>query len=199
MRTFAFLLTLLIGVTQLSGCITTAVVGGAAVGSQIAVDRRTSGIYIEDENIEIKASNRLRQQLDENSKVNVTSFNGIVLLAGEAVSAEDKAKAETVVKTIPHIRTIHNEVEIMDKASLRQHSSDTYLTSKIKAIFVKDYVSNQRFNPSHVKIVSEHDIVYLMGLVTKDEAEAATQLARNAEGVKKVVKLFEYLPKALSK
>lgn len=178
---------------QLVACVP-AVVGGAAVGSQMAVDRRTSGIYIEDENIEIKAHSKLSQQLDEASHVNVTSFNGMVLLSGEASSATMKAKAETVVKTIPHIRNIFNEVVVMDKTTLGVRSKDTLLTSKVKASFVQDYVTENRFNPSHVKIVTEHAVVFLMGLVTKEEAKVATHIARNTEGVKKVVKLFEYLP-----
>lgn len=193
MRTFFQFSAVLLIVSQLSACVT-AVVGGAAVGSQIAVDRRTSGIYIEDENIEIKAHHKLGQQLDEGSHVNVTSYNGIVLLAGEATSVAMKAKAETVVKTIPHIRSIHNEVVVMEKTTISERSKDAYITSKVKASLVRDFVGENRVNPSHVKIVTEHGIVYLMGLVTKKEGDVAAHLARNTEGVKKVIKIFEYLP-----
>lgn len=178
---------------QLNACVT-AVVGGAAVGSQIAMDRRTSGIYIEDENIEIKSHSRLKKQLDEGSHVNVTSYNRVVLLAGEASSAAMKAKAETVIKTIPNIRAIYNEISVMDKTTISTRSKDALITSKVKGNFVTNYVSDKQFNPSHVKVVTERKVVYLMGLVTKSEAEAATNIARKTDGVEKVVKLFEYLP-----
>jgi osmotically-inducible protein OsmY len=166
------------------------VVGGAAAGGAMAADRRTSGIYIEDENIELKALKLMETNLGEHAHVNVTSYNRNVLLTGEVPTAESKTKAESLVKEITNIRNMTNEIAISPKSSIGSRSNDSYLTSKIKTKFVTE----NKFPANYVKVVTENSVVYLIGIVTQAEADAAAEIARNTSGVTKVVKVFEYTP-----
>lgn len=172
---------------QLTGCFTAAV-GGAAAGASIATDNRTSGIYIEDENIEIKASQQIRKTLGEPAHINVTSYNLNVLLTGEAPSEAAKAEAESITKSVENVKHITNEVVVGPKTSISDRANDTYITSKIKAKFLAE----KNFSANDVKIVTEASVVYLMGIVKKREADLATEIARTTDGVTKVVKVFEY-------
>lgn len=175
--------------TQLSGC-ATAVVGGAAAAGSMAVDRRTAGAYVEDENIELKALKKMETNLGEESHVNVTSFNANVLLTGEAPNAELKAKAETLVKSIAGVKNITNEIVVGMKSSIADRTNDTFITSKVKA----NFLTEKDFHDHLIKVVTEASTVYLMGIVTQKEANLAVEIARNTDGVKKVVKVFEYMP-----
>lgn len=189
MKKISSLLCALLVMTHLAGCVTAAV-GGAAAGGAMATDRRTAGAYVEDENIELKAFKKMETNLGEESHVNVTSINGNVLLTGEVPNAELKAKAETLAKSITHVKNITNEIVIGMKSSISDRANDTLITSKVKANLVteKDFPSNA------VKVVTEASTVYLMGVVTQKEANLAAEIARNTDGVKKVVKVFEYMP-----
>ena len=173
---------------QLSACVPV-VVGGAAAGGAVAADRRTSGIFVEDENIELKAVKFMETTLGENAHVNVTSYNRNVLLTGEVPNEAAKTSAETFVKNIENVRAITNEIKVEPKTSISSRSNDTYLTSKIKTKFVTE----NQFPANYVKIVTENSVVYLLGIVNKTEADAAAEIARNTDGVDKVVKVFEYL------
>jgi len=174
--------------TQLVACVPV-VVGGAAAGGALAADRRTSGIYVEDENIELKAVKDMETELGENAHVNVTSYNRNVLLTGEVPDEATKSKAEGFVKAIANVRNITNEIVIGPKSSISSRSNDTYLTSKIKTKFVTE----NSFQANYVKIVTENSVVYLLGIVNKAEADAAAQIASTTDGVTKVVKVFEYM------
>ena len=182
-----FLSLILVG--QLSACVPV-VVGGAAAGGAMVSDRRTSGIYVEDENIELKALKMIETNLGSTAHVNVTSYNRNVLLTGEAPSAEAKSKAETMIKTITNIRGITNEIVVGEKSTISSRSNDAYLTTKVKTQFVTE----NKFSANYVKVVTENNVVYLLGIVTKSEADAAAEIASNTSGVRKVVKLFEYQP-----
>lgn len=173
--------------TQLSACIPM-VVGGAAAGGAMAADRRTSGIYLEDENIELKASKSIEDAIGEAGHVNITSYNRNVLLTGEVPNEAGKKRAETIAKEITNVRSVTNELVVMPKTELSSRSNDVYLTSKVKAKFVAD----GRFAANAVKVVSENSVVYLMGIVNHAEAQYATEIASNTDGVTKVVKVFEY-------
>jgi osmotically-inducible protein OsmY len=173
---------------QLSACVPV-VVGGAAAGGAVAADRRTSGIYVEDENIELKAVKHMETTLGDQAHVNVTSYNRNVLLTGEVPDEAAKASAEAFVKSIEHVRAITNEIVIGPKTSISSRSNDTYLTSKVKTKFVTE----NQFPANVVKIVTENSVVYLLGIVNKTEADAAAEIARNTDGVDKVVKVFEYM------
>jgi osmotically-inducible protein OsmY len=173
--------------TQLTACFPV-VAGGAAAGGAIAADRRTAGIYVEDENIELKAVKFMETNLGEFAHVNVTSYNRNVLLTGETPDEAAKAKAEAAVKAINNVRNITNEIVVGPKSSLSSRSNDTYLTSKVKTQFITE----NKFPANYVKVVTENGVVYLLGIVSNAEADAATEIASNTEGVTKVVKVFEY-------
>ena len=174
--------------SALSGCFPV-VAGGAAAGGLAAADRRTSGAYVEDEGIEWKAQTQINDALGDNIHVNVTSYNRNVLLTGEAFDETAKGKAEAIAKSIDNVRNVTNELQVAGKSSLTSRSNDTLLTSKVKGQMLKE----NRFPANYVKVVTEKSVVYLMGMVTRQEAEMAVEIARNTDGVEKVVKVFEYV------
>lgn len=176
-------------ISQITACVPI-VVGGAAAGGAMAADRRTSGIYVEDQNIELKTAHKLATNLGEHAHVNVTSYNRNVLLTGEVPVAESVAKAESLAKEVTNTRSITNEIKVGPESSLGSRSSDAYITSKVKAQFVTE----NKFPANYVKVVTENGVVYLLGIVTNTEANTAVEIARNTDGVTKVVKVFEYLP-----
>lgn len=174
--------------SQLAACVPV-VVGGAAAGGAVAADRRTSGIYIEDEGIELKAVKKMESNLGEESHVNVTSYNRNVLLTGEVPDAERLAKAAALLKEIDNIRAVTNEIVVGPKSTIGSRSNDTYLTSKVKTKFITE----NKFPANYVKVVTENGVIYLLGIVTQAEGDAAVEIARNTDGVGKVVKVFEYI------
>jgi osmotically-inducible protein OsmY len=164
-------------------------VGGAAVGALVAVDRRTSGAQLEDEGIELRGASRLRDALGERAHINITSYNRQVLLTGEVRSAQDKEAAEQVVSRVDNVRSVVNEIAVGPHSSLQQRSNDVLITGKVKASFVdaKDLQVNA------FKVVTERGIVYLMGRVSQAEADRATQITRTIGGVQRVVRIFDVL------
>lgn len=174
--------------SALSGCVPVAA-GGAAAGGVMAADRRTSGAYVEDEEIEWKALLQINEALGDKIHINVTSFNRNVLLTGEAIDEAAKKKAESVTKAIENVRNVTNELQIAGASSLTARTNDTILTSKVKAELFRE----NRFPVNYVKVVTENSVVYLMGMVTHKEAEDAAEIARSTDGVQKVVKVFEYV------
>jgi osmotically-inducible protein OsmY len=165
------------------------VVGGAVVTGMMATDRRTSGIQIEDEGIELRAASRLREALGERGHVNATSYNRQVLLTGEVASAQDQALAEQVVAKVENVRGTVNELAVMGASSLTSRSSDIYISTRVKAAFVDE----RELSANAFKVVTERGTVFLMGRVTRAEAERATQVTRGISGVLKVVRIFDYL------
>lgn len=173
---------------SLSGCFPV-VAGGMAAGALIAADRRTSGTFVDDEAIELKANKQILEKLGDRVHVNVTSFNRTVLLTGEAFNDAAKASIEPAMAGIPNIRSVINEVVVAPTSSLATRSNDTYLTSKVKARMV----DSKRFFANNIKVVTENGVVFLLGLVTRAEADAATDVARTTGGVRRVVRAFEYI------
>jgi len=177
----------------LAGC-AAAVVGGATAGGAAAYDRRTVGTFIDDEGIEIKSRYAIFQEEDLNSQIhiNITSYNGIVLLTGEAPTEALRSRTEDIAKRTSKVRRVHNEMTLAAPSSLMTRSSDTIITGKAKTglLGIKDL---QGFDPTRVKIVTENGTVYLMGLLYRKEADAVTDRVRQVSGVQRVVKLFEYL------
>jgi osmotically-inducible protein OsmY len=173
----------------LQGCFPLAVtgVGAAAV---MASDRRTTGTYIEDEGIEWKAIGKLRDRFP-GAHINATSFNRRVLLTGEAPSEESKKHAEDAVRSIENVKEVTNELLVAGASSYASRGSDSLVTSNVKARMV----NNGKFAPTHVKVLTEAGVVYLMGLVTPSEGDAAVEVARTTSGVNRVVKVFEYIGK----
>ena len=165
------------------------VVGGAVMGGMMATDRRTTGTQVEDEGIELRAVNRIRETLGDRAHVNVTSFNRQVLLTGEVPTAQDGATVDQIVAGVTNVRGVVNDLAEMPSTSLGQRSNDVLITGKVRASFVdaKDIFA------SAYKVVTERNVVYLMGLVTPREATRATEIARGVGGVSKVVRVFEMI------
>jgi osmotically-inducible protein OsmY len=177
-------------VGSLGGC-AALVVGGVVAGTaMVATDRRTSGSQLNDEGIEIRATNRLKEKFGERGNFSVTSYNGRVLLTGEVGGNSDKLAAEQLVFQIENVKLVVNELAIAGSTStLKERSNDTFITSKVKAglIEAKD-VSSSAF-----KVVTERGVVYLMGRVSQREADRGTDIARGVTGVVKVVRSFEII------
>ena len=171
----------------LQGCFPLAVTG-MGTAALMATDRRTTGMYIEDEAIEWKVFARMREFAG--AHVNPTSFNRRVLLTGEAPSDEAKRKIEEDVRRVENVREVTNELQVAGASSLASRGNDALVTSNVKARMV----NNGKFSPNHVKVVTEQGVVFLMGLVTQAEGDAAVEIARTTSGVSRVVKVFEYLP-----
>ncbi|MCE1192405.1 MAG: BON domain-containing protein [Acidovorax sp.] len=163
------------------------IVGGAVVGGVMAVDRRTAGTQIEDEGIELRAVNRIRETLGDRAHVNVTSYNRQALLTGEVASAQDRQTAEQIVAQVENTRSVVNDLAVMPVSSLSQRSSDTFITGKVRA----SLVDARDISANSFKVVTERNIVYLMGRVTQREANRATEIARGVSDVSKVVRVFE--------
>jgi osmotically-inducible protein OsmY len=163
-------------------------VGGAVVGTTlVAIDRRTSGIQLEDQNIELKAGPRARTAGGgDAAHVNVTSYNRLVLLSGEVPTEAERRAAEQAAAQVENVRSIVNELAVAGVSSLTSRSNDAILTGRVKAAFIDGGPPAQA-----VKVVTERGVVYLMGRVTEREAERATQAARRVPGVQKVVRVFE--------
>lgn len=185
---FIFLCTLLL----LQGC-AALVVGGAATTAVVAHDRRTTGTVVEDQSIELKVYDRLSKSQDfkDNSKINVTSYNKVVLLTGQANSEALKHQAEQLAAKVEQVRRVVNEIEIGSSASFGEHTRDIALTTEVKLRISNIDLPN--FDSLRVKVVSERGAVFLMGLLTKDEAHAVTEVVRYVSGVRRVVKVFEYI------
>ena len=171
----------------LHGC-AAVVVGGAATGAVMADDRRTVGTITEDQGIEIKAANRIGEKFGD-AHINVTSYNRMLLLTGEAADAAAKDQIGKIAGAVENVRSVDNEIRIAGNSSMSARANDSYLTSKVKARFL----DAQKFDAVHVKVVTEANTVYLLGLVTRKEAADATEIARTTGGVQRVVRLFEYL------
>ncbi|MBC5765077.1 BON domain-containing protein [Ramlibacter albus] len=170
----------------LAGC-APLVVGAAAGAALMVTDRRTSGIQIEDEGIELRAAARLREAFGDSAHVNVTSYNRLVLLTGEVPNEQAKQRAEEIVSRVENVRSIVNELGVMGVTTLTQRSADTLVTGKVKASIID--ASDLQINA--FKVLTERGTVYLMGRVTQREADKATQIARGVSGVQRVVRVFE--------
>ena len=171
----------------LQGCFP-AVVGVSAGAVMSATDRRTTGAQVEDEGIELKASGRIGERYGDKVHVDVTSFNRSVLLTGEVPEPGIKADIEKIALGVPNVRGVTNEIEIAGIPSAPARANDGYLSAKVKGRFL----DADKFNPIHVKVTTEAGVVYLMGIVTEQEAADAVEIARTTGGVRKVVKIFEY-------
>ena len=179
----------LLSTPLLTGCVA-AVATSAIVGTDMATDRRTSGSYIEDQTIELKSAKAISQNsdLDDSSSINVTSFNRVVLLVGQAPNENLRNIASEIVRKIDNVRSVHNEIRISAPSSLISATSDTWITTKAKSLMLAE----KKFSSGHIKIITENGEIFLMGLVTRAEANKAIAIVRNIDGVERVVQAFEY-------
>ena len=180
---------LLASTAMLQGCVEAVIVGGVAVGVMMAADRRQTEVMLADQGIEFSAGSKIDEALKGQGHINVTSYNYSVLLTGEVPTAQAKADAEKAASEVPKVRTVVNELQIAGTSSAASRSNDAYITSKVKS----NFLGNGKFKPTDIKVVTEASVVYLLGLVTREEADAATEVARGTGGVQKVVRVFEYV------
>ncbi len=179
--------------TMLTGCVPL-LVGGTAVGVSMAHDRRTTGAVVDDQTIELKLYDELNRGLPPGNHINTTSYNGAVLLSGEAVSAQARQQAEQIARNLsePPVRQVYNELVIGPPSSMSVQSNDALITTKVKtALFQITNIPD--FDPSRVKVVTNQSVVYLLGLVRPQEADAAADMASQVGSVRQVVTLFEYI------
>ena len=188
-RQLLILFMILLSTSYLSGC-AVGVGVSAATGAAVVYDRRTTGTMVDDELIEFKVIDAISEDKELWSQIhfNATSFNNNVLLTGESPTEALRDRTSSLVRKIPKVRNVHNEMTIAAPSSLLSRSSDTWITGKVKTNLL---INNK--NSAHIKVVTENGSVYLMGLVTRAEADAATEIARQVSGVQRVVKVFEYI------
>jgi osmotically-inducible protein OsmY len=165
------------------------VVGGAATAAVVADDRRMASVVLQDQEIELRAFDRLRDAFPGKSlSVSTVSFNRQVLVVGQVPDEATRNKVAEIVAAIPNVAKVHNETAIAGTSSLSSDANDTAITAKVKTRMI----DNGKVSPNHVKVVTESAVVYLMGLVTREEGDAAAKVAAGTSGVKTVVKVFEY-------
>jgi len=176
----------------LSGC-AAVIIGGAAAGAAatVAHDRRTTGVFIEDQAIEQKALKSISadKEIKDSSHINVTSYNTVVLITGEAPSEDIRNRVVNIVRETQKVTHVYNEITIAAPSSWTSRNSDSLITSKVKTklLAVADV------SGTHVKVVTDKGVVYLMGILTRAEADIATGETQRTGGVQKVVKLFQYI------
>ena len=172
----------------LQGCFPV-VATGVGAGAAMVADRRTSGSYVEDESIEWKVASRIRERFGNSAHINVTSYNRNVLLTGEAPNDTVRSQLDGVVAGVDNVRGVINEVAVGPNSTLTARGNDTLITSNVKARFL----DAGRFSAHNIKVVTEANVVFLLGIVTRAEADAAAEIARTSKGVSKVVRVFEYI------
>ena len=165
------------------------IIGGAVTAISLAEDRRTTGVFVDDENIENRALLKVKTRFGNQIHINITSYNRQVLISGEAASEALKRGVEEEVLTVDGIKRVHNEMSVGPQAGVIAVTNDARLTTIVKTRFLEA----NRFQANHVKVVTEASVVYLLGIVKRTEAEAASRLASTTSGEVRVVRLFEYL------
>lgn len=183
---------LLTTLSLLSACVPL-VVGGMATTASVAHDRRTTGSVVEDQSIKVRIRGLLNEdeEINKQAHINITSFNGIVLLSGETPTSAMRDRAGNIARQAEKVRRLHNEIQIAAPSALMSRSSDSWLTTKIKTSLLNTKVEG--FDPTRIKVVTENGTVFLLGMVTHSEADTATEKVRQSSGVQRIVKLFEYL------
>jgi osmotically-inducible protein OsmY len=191
MKNKKILALLLLSCFGLQGCLPAVFVAGAAAGGSIIYDHRSTKTMVEDKDILLKAQSALRnnQEVGTRCRVVATAFNHVLLLVGQAPTPELRARAENAVKDIDKVKLLRNEVAISYPINISTQSRDTWLTTKVKSILL----AQKGLNSTQVKVVTEDSTVYLLGLVTRGQADLVVEKVRDIDGVKKVVKVFEYI------
>ncbi|MGR3807867.1 Osmotically-inducible protein OsmY, contains BON domain [Pasteurella testudinis DSM 23072] len=182
---------LLLGAFGLQACVTTAVVGTAAVATKVATDPRTAGTQIDDETLEVRVSSALNKdaEIKEDARINVVSYNSRVLLIGQVPSESLKETAKNLASGVDGVTDVYNEIRVGEKIGFGQISQDTWITTRIKS----KLLLNSAVKSTDVKVITENGEVFLMGSVTEAQANAAAEDARYVGGVTKVIKVFSYI------
>jgi osmotically-inducible protein OsmY len=177
-----------LALSALQGCVPALVVAGVGAGAMVVNDRRSTGAQVDDESIELKINTAAGSSYGNEIHLNVTSYNATVLLTGEVPSKAVLDDIVKVAKGTDRVKKVDSYLVIGPNAEMSTRTNDSYITSKVKARFVE----SDKFSATHVKVVTERGVVYLMGIVSRAEGDAAAQVAATTSGVGKVVKIFEY-------
>ena len=184
-----------LSVVLISGCVSVPIaglIGGSAIAIDLSRDNRSVGTYLNDNVLEAKISNEIRSDATlSSSQINVspTIINGVILLTGEAPNRTHIDRILDIAKSFKNTRKVINRIELAGKSTLASRANDSWITMEVKtALFHSEKVDHLR-----IKVVTERAHVYLMGIVSTEEADAAAQVARSINGVARVVKVFEYL------
>ncbi|MEJ2552668.1 MAG: BON domain-containing protein [Gammaproteobacteria bacterium] len=174
---------------QLQGCVGVIAAGGA--GAAMAADRRSTGTIVDDEAIELKATNAIFAQddLGKEAHINITCYDYVVLLTGETPTSDMRDRAVDIARHIDKVRKVYNQIVVAQPTTVKSRGKDAWITTQIKA----KLLANKQVSAANVKVVTEDRTVYLLGKVSHAEAKAATEVARFVDGVGRVVVLFEYL------
>ena len=184
----AVLVALCAAIPFLDGCAPAVIAVGAGYGAIIANDQRSTGAQLDDQTIEIKVTTAAGGRWGNEVHLNVTSYNGIVLLTGEAPSTIVQDEITKIAKSTDRVRIVQNEMVIGPVTDLGARTNDTYITSKVKTRLVQE----DKVKALYIKVVTERSVVYLMGIATREEAGVAAQVAATTSDVARVVKVFEY-------
>ena len=179
---------LALALVALAGCIPVMVVGAAGSAAMVMTDRRSAGAQLDDETIELKVATQANSEFGNRIHLNVTSYNGFVLLSGEVPDQGALASVGNIARKTEKVRGVHNELVVALLSDFSSRSNDTYITSKVKTRMLEA----NKFPPNVVKVVTERGVVYLMGIVSKEEGDAAAEIAATTAGVVRVVKFFQY-------
>ena len=179
-RIGSYALAALLASPFLNGCVPVIVAAGVGGATLVATDRRSVGVQADDEAIELKIANTVNARYGESVHVNATSYNGVVLLTGEVPDQATFASIGNIAATTGRVRSTHNDVAIGPLTPLSARTNDTFITSKVKARFVE------------AKVVTERGVVYLMGIVRRQEGTDAAQITSTTSGVIRVITVFEY-------
>ncbi len=181
---------MMLGVLPLTqGCVPLVATGAVGTGL-VAQDRRTTGTQLDDEDIQVHMSEAISRKYGSDVNVNASSFNRNLLLTGQAPDEATRNDVDSMAHKLTNVRQVIDDIRIGPPSSLAQRAEDAYLTTKVNTRFITD--NGSKFSPLQVSVTSSGEVVYLMGLVTQSEGDAAAKLASTTSGVKKVVKVFEY-------
>ena len=177
-----------LALSVLQGCVPAIIAAGVGASAMVATDRRSTGAQADDPSIELKINTAAGSSYGNDIHVNVLSFNATVLLTGEVPSKAILDDIVKVAQTTDRVKKVDSYLVIGPNAEMSTRTNDSYVTSKVKARFVE----SEKFSATHVKVVTERGVVYLMGIVSRAEGADAAQIAATTTGVGKVVKIFEY-------
>lgn len=162
---------------------------GVGGGALVATDRRTVGTQADDREIQIRSAAQLAGDLPQGSHADVAVFNRRVLVVGEVPTPEAKDYATAIIRNVADVESIVNELSVQPASLMSARSSDTFITSKVKS----SLIAEKSLSANNFKVVTERGVVYLMGLVTRDEGARAADIASRVPGVTQVVKAYQYI------
>ena len=185
----AFAIALVILLQGCAALVPVMFIGGIGTAALTAADRRSAGTILEDETIEWKVADLVRKNFGTHNNINAVSYNRNVLLTGEVRDERTRLEAQRLAGTVKGVRAVVNELVVGPASPLTGRANDTAITTNIKSRFLP----SAEFSANHVKVVTEAGVVFLLGIVTRTEGHHAAEIARNSRGVRKVVKVFEYI------